>query len=1655
MKLYQKIALILIATQAVFLSAEFWFARDTVLMESRRMVQMQRELAEDLLEKSLATGLIVSDYAFVDEILKEAVSGPLVDGVVLQDGFGAQFSSGDQTLLSKNGPTENLHEISVAVDGAALGTLRIAYSQNLTEDIRKSLDTTVLYTALAGIAIAVCSSLVIALAIASRLSSVSLMARKMAAGDFETENTVTGNDEISDLAKTVRTMALEISHKNREFQALVNATPGSIYRTFYDPRTQRKTTEFLQNGFGALFGKPLEELNEEETPKELVNPDDFDAWDKNYNHSFANGETRQFEFRVTNTAGTARWVLDTSSDSLEPDGTIARHGVHIDITSLKEAVAEAAVLQAETAQKAEELAQSERDYRLLAETMPAVIGLTSVGKDDLPSGIEYISPRTQEIFGCSVDDIMEHGYPWSQVHEDDRIGLRMWVKEAASQCLTSSAEFRYRHPAKGWIWIQILARHFKQDDGTLKRLAIFTDVNERKLAELEVAEQRQKLVEINAELTESRNFYSDFLENLPGLVFRNIVTKEGKPLSRKWLSPNVTHQLGYSMDQLNDPEFCESIMTPEDVAHKTRNLIQAIERKEPVSAEYQMRHGDGSIRWFSAHGTVASAGDGNFAFNGIAIDITDRKNAEAMLDQKSQELADSLQALEDTNTALNESREYYKDILDNVPGVVFRNWVSKDLKTTRREFVSPAVSEILGISVEDFMATDTMTGMIVEEDLETREEALRQAARSGEQVEYELRVNHADGTIHTFRYLALLRSLPDGNHLYSGVALDVTKEKLQSLKLAELNAELQKSQEYYKDILDNVPGVVFRNWVSEDLTTLQRQFASPIIEEVFGIPLEQYMREDSMDHLVVPEDRGKRREMVLQGAKSGDQMDYELRMFHVDGTVHTFRFISRMRPLPDGGYNFSGIAIDVTETKEHERVLQEQSEKLEQLNAELAESREYYRDIVETLPGVVFRNKVSKDWAFVERTFLSDSAERQHGFPIESLKDPDFFDSLFDGDIRNRRSEALQRAMETGERIDFESRIRNAKGDYRWYQAFATVKPLPDGTYSYNGLYIDVTDRKEAEFELARKQEDLQRTNARLEESQRLYDEIVSAMPGAIFRARVETETGTMTTDYITDKVTEFFGYSLEELGQPGFVQKLLHPDDREKRLALIKRGVCEGISEPTELRYRHVDGSYRWITIAASVQTAEDGYSIWHGVMLDSTARRLAEQSVQLHASELQRVNRKLQESEAQYREIVETIPGVVFRTIGNRSGEIIRRDYLSPQTLELFGYTAAEMLQFENPKKVVHEGDRKLFNAKLSESATNGTPLNFDYRYVRADGGTGWMMVNATTKTDDTGHVLWHGVQLDITDKKKAEHALEDINRNLEVTVRERTKDLSSANENLTEALEELQQTQDALVQSEKMASLGQLVAGVAHEINTPIGVSLTAITNLADKSKETLTFFEDNNLTKSRLADHFEIVRQSNEIILANLDRASQLIRSFKQVAVDQTSQEDRDVDLDEYTHEILRSLSPVLRPLNVAQYVNMPKGVHADLQTGHYAQILTNLVNNAATHAFPKDRAKPNELSILGEVSDGQLALRIIDNGSGMPPGVRARIFDPFYTTRRSSGGTGLGMHIVYNLVTQGMGGTIECDSEEGEGTEFTIKIPLRVSHDASEKVFEPN
>jgi len=266
----------------------------------------------------------------------------------------------------------------------------------------------------------------------------------------------------------------------------------------------------------------------------------------------------------------------------------------------------------------------------------------------------------------------------------------------------------------------------------------------------------------------------------------------------------------------------------------------------------------------------------------------------------------------------------------------------------------------------------------------------------------------------------------------------------------------------------------------------------------------------------------------------------------------------------------------------------------------------------------------------------------------------------------------------------------------------------------------------------------------------------------------------------------------------------------------------------------------------------------------------------------------------------------------------------------------------------------------------------------------------------------------------------------------------ELIALNKKLKHTLNELEHTQDKLIESEKMASLGSIVAGVAHEINTPLGIALTGITYFDSISLHIRELYGENDMSQDEFETYLNKTEEISEQIVANITRASNLVQAFKQISVDQTHEEKRRFYIKEYTDGLILSISSQIKKTQLIIHNNIPKDIKINTYPGAYGQVITNLIMNSILHGYINEKKGHIYIELKEEATQAVLSYK--DDGKGINAKELPYIFDAFFTTKKSSGGTGLGLNILYNIVQKQFKGEVNCTSEINKGVHFTITIP---------------
>ncbi len=327
----------------------------------------------------------------------------------------------------------------------------------------------------------------------------------------------------------------------------------------------------------------------------------------------------------------------------------------------------------------------------------------------------------------------------------------------------------------------------------------------------------------------------------------------------------------------------------------------------------------------------------------------------------------------------------------------------------------------------------------------------------------------------------------------------------------------------------------------------------------------------------------------------------------------------------------------------------------------------------------------------------------------------------------------------------------------------------------------------------------------------------------------------------------------------------------------------------------------------------------------------------------------------------------------------------------------------------------------------------------YRRSNGGEGsgavtWLDADVVPEIVDGKVVGLFALVVDVTERVRAEQEIHDLNVDLEQRVERRTQELA-------QVMGSLRLSREELVRSQAKAGLSALIASVAHELNTPIGNSVLVASTFSDLARQLLQQLESGDIRKSSLVELARNLAEGSAMLQSNLSRAETLLKSFKQVAADQASEQQREFDLAEVVAEVVSSLAPSLRKSRHSVVQDIPAGITMNSVPGPLGQVVINLINNAYMHAF--EGRDDGILTISANVQDQDVCMRFADNGVGMDQSVLLHLFEPFFSTKIGRGGTGLGMGIVDSIVRKILGGAIRVHSTVGQGTCFELVLPLVV------------
>ncbi|WP_313952230.1 PAS domain S-box protein [Accumulibacter sp.] len=854
----------------------------------------------------------------------------------------------------------------------------------------------------------------------------------------------------------------------------------------------------------------------------------------------------------------------------------------------------------------------------------------------------------------------------------------------------------------------------------------------------------------------------------------------------------------------------------------------------------------------------------------------------------------------------------------------------------------------------------------------------------------------------------------DGSVQVMGVALDITERVRAEELLRQANL-----------VVENSPAMLFR-WRAEE--GWPAVFASPNVSQL-GYSAEELL-DGSINFaaLIHPDDLQRVGKEVQDHVDHGDdRFQQEYRIVTRDGTIRWVDDRTAVQRNAAGQVtHYLGVVIDTTERKQAEQALQRANRQL-QMISDCKQALIRATDESELLNTVCRILVKVGDFRMAWVGFAEHDQSSALRPVAHAGQEAGYLDRLNAGRAGGRRGRGAHgTAIRTGrpclvQNIASDPRFALWRADAlaRGYAALCAL-PLRHGERTLGALTIysslpDVFDADEVALlsELAgdlsfgitvlRTRIDRQAADQALRGSEAHYRLLFESNPHPMWVYDLET----LAFLTINDAAVTRYGYSPDEFLNMTVLD--LHPQEHtaiplEDILAEEPWVDCAGI-----WRHRLKDGTIIDVELIAH-PISYQGHPAALVLAEDITERKRSEQAVL--------------QSELKYRELVENANSIILRW--NPKGEIT---FINEFGLQFFGYAEEELLGQHVVGTIVSPGGANGRDLQPLMEDICHHPERFEHNInenMRRGGERVWVSWTNRAVTDHRGQVVEvFSVGSDITARKRAEDELQRHREHLEELVAERTA--------------ELRQAMAQLVQTEKLAALGNLVAGVAHELNTPLGNARVVASVLAEEFRKFAAAMESGRLRRSQADALLSQGREAVELLERNTARAADLLGHFKQVAVDQSSARRRSFDLRQTVDEMMVSLRLSFKHTRHRIELQIPAGLELDSYPGPLEQVIANLVGNSLLHGF--DGIDEGCIQIAAHAVDpDQVVLRYSDNGVGIAAATLNRIFEPFFTTRLGQGGSGLGLYMVYNLVTAVLGGTIAVDSAAGQGASFTLTLP---------------
>ncbi|MEX0989573.1 MAG: PAS domain-containing protein [Actinomycetota bacterium] len=1316
------------------------------------------------------------------------------------------------------------------------------------------------------------------------------------------------------------------------YRQLVERVPAITYVWDAENEQGSDPADFISPQLETLLGyTPEEWTSDPGLWDRLVHPEDHDLVIEAWRRALDEGAPFRMEYRIEAKDGRIVWVRDEAVSVRGEGGRAVLQGVMFDIT--------------ERVRIEHALRDAEERYRTLVESVPTITYIESLDN----TGLLYVSPQITTILGWTPDEYRSLD-PWrNYLHPDDRD----WVLAADRRCDETLEPFdaEYRQFAKDGreVWISEHAELVRDEEGEPQFwLGIRADITERKRAEhlLRQAEER----------------YRTLIEHLPAAVYLEQPDDVATPL---YMSPRYAQITGYTAEErMRDRDMWIRLLHPEDRDRVLEESARTNRTGEPFSIEYRMQHRDGHWVWVRDEASLVGGDEGEpRRWQGVLLDITERKRAEDDLRRRDAILG----AVGHAAQRFLKSSSWDED----APGVlaqigeataVSRVYVYENLPDAGEHSAATARCEWLAEGIAPSEPAPPDAPWRYEPNFARWPEALGRG-----EVLY--------GTIDAFpasernnlereriRSLAVVPIFVDDVWWgFIGLEDCVEARRWSSPELESLRAAadilgtaigrqragllLAETERRFRNLVEQIPAVTYLDAVSEGVVPL---YVSPQYESMFGYTPEERMQTPGLwERLLHPDDR-ERAIQVSEGAiATGNPHADEYRMIARDGRIVWVRDQSILIRDEDGIPQYwQGILIDISAQKE--------------IEGQLRDTEARYRMLVEQLPAVTYVDTVGRPPTSL---YISPQIIELTGFTVEEWQtDPMLGESRIHEDDRQDVMAESDRTDDTLEPFRTEYRFVRKDGTIVWIREESEVVRGPDGDpLFWQGIMYDVTESRQAQEQL--------------QEAEERFRTLVETVPAITYVDSVED----LHTMYVSPQVESMLGISQRAwLEDDDLFLRNLHPDDHKRVLATLHEHNTKGALYDVEYRFRHADGSWRWIRDQAQVVHAPDGTPIAsQGVMFDITDQRETQES--------------LRETEERFRALVETIPAALYIELPDADVPSL---YVSPQLTELAGITPEEYLADATMwERLLHPDDRARADAEYRAALSAEEPWSIEYRLIRPDGREVWINDRAQMLRDDDGKVrLTLGFMFDVTEQKLYEQTLKDREQ------RER-----EAADRLR-ALDDMKNT---------------FLAAVSHELRSPLtsilGLSLTLERQqqLSDDDKEDLL---------ARLAAN---ARKLDRLLkdLLDIDRLSRGI----------VEPQYRTTDVGALVRRTIESLDS----LGGRTVIVQTEPVVVPVDPAKVERIVENLVSNAARHTD-----NDVTIWVRLQARDSGAELTIEDDGPGIPKDIREAVFEPFRqgpTVSKAQPGTGIGLSLVARFAEL-HGGRAWATEREGGGASFHVFLP---------------